>query len=77
MEKKILGYAVLIGVLTRHEDDECLRYIEWRFWRFLKGKEEAMREAEQMENGFRSLVNHTKVYEVTQDGYGKVIYEND
>lgn len=72
MDKKIIGYVLLTGTLTPHEDDWCLQYIEWEFYRFLKGKEEAMGEAEQ-----QGLVDYVKVYEVTQDGYGKVIYEND
>lgn len=46
MENKILGYVVLEGTLTPHEDDCCLEYIEWEFYRFLKDKEEAMGEAE-------------------------------
>lgn len=69
MENKILGYVVLEGTLTPHENDCCLEYIEWEFYRFLKSKEEAIGEAEQQ--------LHVKVYEVTQDGYGEVIYEND
>lgn len=69
MKKKILGYVVLEGTLTPHEDDCWLEYIEWEFYRFLKGKEEAMEEAEQL--------LHVKVYEVTHDGYGEVIYAND
>lgn len=72
MKKKILGYVLLTGTLTPHEDDRFLEYIEWEFYRFLKGKEEAMGEAEQ-----QGLVDYVKVYEVTQDGYGEIIYEND
>lgn len=77
MEKKILGYVVLTGTLTNHEDDCFLKYIKWEFYRFLKDKEKAMEEAEWVENDFECLFNYVKIYEVTQDGYGKVIYEND
>lgn len=77
MEKKILGYVVLAGLLTRNEAHERFKYIEWTFWRFLKGKEEAMGEAEWLKNDYQGFIDYVKIYEVTPQGYGKVIYEND
>ena len=38
MEKKILGYVVLTGTLTPHEEDCFLEYIECEFYRFLKAR---------------------------------------
>lgn len=75
MEKKILGYVVLAGLLTRDDIHEHFKCIEWTFWRFLKSKEEAMGEAEWLENDF--FIDYVKIYEVTPQGYGKEIYEDD
>lgn len=75
MEKKILGYVVLAGMLTRDDIYEHFKCIAWTFWRFLKSEEEAMEEAEWLKNDF--FIDYVKIYEVTPQGYGKLIYEND